>query len=164
MNTVKFTKYRTASCSDTVEYDVKIAPIGKLVTLQNFNAGWAMFFGREEHHHDTYLPTELFVRKPENVTPRRARVFQTSLYLYRHLVLDNDELYAHYRRLGETFPGTYAHEAVVFVEVYGNEGSDGHVDFQLVGYRFVGEKALDNHDGWMGTADVVLDNMPGDSA
>jgi hypothetical protein len=161
VNTITFSYYARPSY-DTVKVDVVIAPIGKLVPLHAFDARWAMFFGDELHGYDTFLPTEMLVRKPELVQPRRGRIFKTGLHLRKGFAMSYEELLAHYARLGEQFPGTYVCEDVVLVEVYAHGGDDGHTDYRLVGYRFVGEKALEARNEWKGTMDVMIDNMPGD--
>jgi len=136
--------------------EVKIAPIGKFVPLPEFDARWAMFFSCEERHHDTYLPTEMVVSKPERVEPRRGRVFSTDMLFYKGEAVSSGWLHDYKRRQGESFEGTFNYEGVVLVEVYGDSGDDGHTDYNLVGYRFVGTKALEARDEWRGAMAVML--------
>lgn len=144
------------------DVEVTIAPLGKLVLLHHFDARWAMFFREEVRGYDTYLPTELIVRAPELVQPRRGRIFKTYLYLRKGFVFTYERLRKHHEKLGNEFPHPGDREEVFLVEVYGNLADDGHTSYELVGYRFVGEKALKARDEWRGTMDVMLDNMPGD--
>jgi hypothetical protein len=146
-----------------IDVEITIAPIGKFIPLHKFDAAWAMFFRREIRHHDTYLMTELRVRKPETVRPDRARVFETELYLFDGEVVDYNGLRdrCEKRRPHKRFAGTSEHESVVLVEVYADHGDDGHIRNELIGYRFVGEKALEDRQAVWGTMSVIM-NMPGD--
>lgn len=144
------------------DMEITIAPIGRFIPLHEFDPAWAMFFSCELRHYDTFLPTEIVVRAPELVQPRRGRIFSTEMYLYGDKPVDSNWLSDHCSRLGERFDGTASYEAVVLVEVYSNHGDDGHTNYELVGYRFVGEKALEARNEWRGTMDVMIDNMPGD--
>ena len=49
----------------------------------------------------------------------------------------------------------------MLVEVYADHGDDGHICNELIGYRFVGEKALEDRQAIWGTMSVIM-NMPGD--
>lgn len=135
------------------EVEVEIAPLGKFVPLHEFRAGWAMLFSRELRHYDTYLPTQMVVRKPELVQPQRGRVFGTGLYVYEGAVVDYNGLRAccEKRRPRRKFEGTGSYEEVVLVEVYADHGDEGHTNYCLAGYRFVGENALEMRDEWRGT-------------
>lgn len=144
-----------------IDVEITVAPLGKFVPLLKFDARWAMFFRRENRRHDTYLPTELVVRKPELVQPQRGRIFDTGMLVYGDKAVDYNWLRDHYARMGERWGGSSNHEAVMLVEVYGCHGDDGHVDYSLEGYRFIGEKALEARDGWRGTMDAML-MMPSD--
>ena len=146
------------------DVEITIAPIGKFVPLHEFDAKWAMFFRREVRGYDTYLPTELRVRRPELMQPGQGRIFETHLYLFDGEVVDYNELRnrCEKRKPRQRFEGTSAHESVVLVEVYSDHGDEGHINFELVGYRFVGTKALEARNEFRGTMDVMLDNMPGD--
>lgn len=154
--------YRDAEGGWT-DVEVTIAPIGKFVPLHAFDSRWAMFFRREIYRHDTYLMTELRVNKPGPVYPDRARIFETHLYLFDGEVVDYNGLRdrCQKRRPREKFEGTSAHENVVLVEVYADHGDDGHIRNELIGYRFVGEKALEDRQAVWGTMSVIM-NMPGD--
>lgn len=78
------------------------------------------------------IPTEYVIYEPQLVAPRLGRAFNTELYLKNHKPVGYDELSA-----DPSFVGTYREVSIVLVEVWTNRGSDGHVDWEQVGWRFV---------------------------
>lgn len=150
---MKITLSHTNPEGGWTDVEVTIATIGKFVPAHEFDARWAMFFRDEIRGYDTYLPTEILVRKPELVQPRRGRIFKTNLYLKKGFVFTYERLRKHHEKLGNTMPYPDGMEEVVLVEVYANHGDDGHINYELVGYRFVGEKGargaqrVARHDG-----------------
>ena len=116
--------------------------LGRLYRLDEFQAGWAAGFQRVVQHFP--LPTEIVVAGPELVLPRVARAYGTVWHAYRGRAVTYDWLYhLYYQVLGQPFPGLWGvADAVVMVEVVGDHGPDGHIDYQIEGFRFVPQAAL----------------------
>jgi hypothetical protein len=81
---------------------------------------------------DYCIPTEFVVYEPQIVTPKTARSYDTELYLLDSKLVRYEEL-----RLQPTFKGTYREVSITLVEVWVNRGSDGHVAWDQIGWRFV---------------------------
>lgn len=114
----------------------------KLVLLDQFQGEWATYFRNHIRHF--YLPTEVVVGSPQIVAPYESRAFGTGLYVYKDQIVDYEWLLKLYRTLGEPFPGTSGCGAsdLFLTEVWEDHGSDGHIEFRMVGFRFVPEKEL----------------------
>lgn len=111
--------------------------LGCLYPLKEFEPEWAKFFGPARPT-EFYLPTERVICSPQFVVPRVARVYSTGLYVFRNNVLTYERLVELYEKvLGEKFPGTYRFDEVEMAEVWSEHGDDGHVHYELTGYRFV---------------------------
>jgi hypothetical protein len=72
------------------------------------------------------------------VTPTQARAYKTNLYLL------HDNKLVEYETLRQlpSFRGAYQYRAIYLVEVWSDQGSDGHISYQRIGYRFVPEATL----------------------
>jgi len=77
------------------------------------------------------LPTETVIYKPQFVVPELARTYRTDLYLRGRYILSYDEL-----RTWPGFRGTYHETEIWLFEVWTDRGSDGHVQWVQVGWRF----------------------------
>jgi len=126
---------------------VESALLGKFVPLSQFRAEWVTFFGaRHVRYHS--LPTEFLIgwsAEPVTMNPRQARAFETGLHVYKGKIVTYEWLFHLYRDvLGAVFPGTlHAGDDLMLAEVWENCGDEGHTDYRLQGYRFVGQKELD---------------------
>jgi len=120
--------------------------IGRLYALADFRADWAANFWRFGPRF--CLPTEAVVRGrgPHVVVPNEARTFTTSFQLYLgRFPMTQDQLRVRGARQGRDLLVPWP-EWVYMVEVWTNCGSDGHTEYELVGYRFVPESDLNKLD------------------
>lgn len=85
------------------------------------------------------VPTEALLR-PEQPVPRlqTARVYPLPYYLLpTGEAATTKGLIAWCEKEGKPFRGTADFDALVLVEVIDDEGSDGHVDYRVVGHRIM---------------------------
>jgi len=78
------------------------------------------------------VPTQYVVYEPGLVTPRVARSHCTGMYLLDSKVVDYESV-----RRNPTFRGTAYETSIVMAEVWRDWGSDGHVEYGMLGWRFV---------------------------
>lgn len=83
------------------------------------------------------IPTEVVVFFPQVVTTRMARIYRTNFYIYEGKVLDDNTL-----TQIPGFRGTRELSEVLLVEVWENQGDDGHCDYHHLGWKFISEEEL----------------------
>ena len=86
------------------------------------------------------LPTEVVVKEAGFFVPRMARWYWTNLYFYNGEIMDADGVKERSRKLTGQFYGLSVADQIRLYEVYHDDGSDGHVYYEMVGYRFSLEK------------------------
>jgi hypothetical protein len=123
----------------------KIPPLRKFVPLEEFQPEWVTFFAMA--YWQVCLPTELVARRPMFAVPNMARIYATDLYHLDGKVLSYEELVAAVGGF-QAFQGTSHHQHLMFCETFGNDGSDGHVSYRMMGYRFVSSVDLPHIDQW----------------
>ncbi len=84
-----------------------------------------------------WVPHEVVVYHPAQITPLQARIYRTNTWLVNGKIIDYKEL-----AKTEGFRGTSHHEEILLVEVWMDNGDDGHVCFSLRGHRAVPEARL----------------------
>ena len=89
--------------------------------------------------HTVNMPTEVVVYKPEFSIPMQARVYKTHLYWHENKVKDYNEL----MKTARPFKGTSYHDEIMLVEVWLENGDDGHTSYRLDGWRYVPQSRLD---------------------
>jgi hypothetical protein len=109
--------------------------INKFYPWSIFTQKWAKFFAN--YNWQICVPTEMVIREPGVVAPKMARIYRTNLYLFDGDVVDYEGLVAAVTAKGMKFAGTSKYQELLMSEVYENCGSDGHIDYQCVGVRFV---------------------------
>ena len=82
------------------------------------------------------LPTELVIHEPGVYAPCIARSYHFNHYLHGGEVISYDEVCAIYKRLGLGVAYTSKLTWVYLHEVWEDCGSDGHVEYELIGYTF----------------------------
>lgn len=80
---------------------------------------------------ELWLPTEMVVYCPETVAPRVARVYQVPWWAHDGKVLSYEEL-----RALPGFIGTGYHDGVLLWEIWHDNGSNRHVEYDHEGYVF----------------------------
>jgi len=78
------------------------------------------------------VPTEFVVNKAQMCEPTQARIFNTRKWVVNGKIVDYD-----YLRKLDGFKGTCHHDSVLLVEVWVNNGEDGHTSFNHLGYRYI---------------------------
>ena len=78
------------------------------------------------------IPSEFVVTKPEYVIPQQARIYYTNLY-----ILDGDIVGYDTLAQEKPFQGTSHYDEVLLVEVWMDDGDDGHVNYVLRGWMYV---------------------------
>ena len=74
------------------------------------------------------LPTEYVVTDfNQQKTPRIARTYRTNHYSYDNSFLDCQELIARVQKLDGKFEGTSKYNELIMIEVWSDNGSDGHI-------------------------------------
>lgn len=121
--------------------------LGKLYRLEEFQADWARYFSMhwKRAPREFYVATEVVVTKPEMVVPQVARAYNTDLFNYKGHAVTCDWLSGHAARMGVEWRGCANDMAqdVVMVEVWEDHGDDGHVAYNITGFRFVPVSALE---------------------
>jgi hypothetical protein len=116
--------------------------LGQFIPVKDFTFGEFL----EGKSTELYLPTEITVDEPQIVSPRIARVYDTGLYvsIFRgKKILTYQDIADHYAKALGGFHGTYQYlkdggEYLYLLEVWRDEGSDGHTDYRLNGFTFFG--------------------------
>lgn len=114
----------------------------QLIPLTEFQAEWAIYFGY--HCHRFPLPTEVVIGTYQVIAPLEARAYNTNLYVYKDHIVSYEWLQHLYHIRGDSFPGTACCGAdhLQLAEVWEDAGDEGHINFVLVGFRFVPYKDL----------------------
>ena len=78
------------------------------------------------------VPTEMVITEPKLAVPQYARVYRTGQYIL------NDEI-VEYHTLAKipNFKGTNNYDEILLVEVWLDNGDDGHTIFSHEGFRFI---------------------------
>lgn len=88
---------------------------------------------------DLYLPSETFYTLPQFVIPKVARMYRCDLYLWEGKIKTYNEI----RKLNAPKPVyTSKLTSVVILEVWEDQGCDGHTAYSLSGFAFVCEKDI----------------------
>ena len=110
--------------------------LNRLYCAEDLDPSWLWVFGSRFYQFP--VPTETVVLEPRHVTPIMGRVWLgTGFYLYDDEIMGSDELRERAIEKTGKFGGTSAGDSLYLSEVYAEQGSDGHTDYNLVGYRFV---------------------------
>ena len=83
------------------------------------------------------IPTEVVVTSSQIVTPRMGRVYRTNLRNVGGVPMDHFEINKKVKRQG------YEFDYIVVAEVWDDRGSDGHVRWTHVGWRFIVSRAVE---------------------
>lgn len=89
------------------------------------------------------VPTEMVISQAGFYSPKMARVWNAYMYYYDGQIMTYQELYKAVVAKTGNFPGTSHFPHVLLVEVWDNQGDDGHTEFGLVGWRFVTDETLE---------------------
>ena len=84
------------------------------------------------------MPTEFVVTAPQHVVPQQARIFSTSLWYHDDTIMGYDTL-----RQEEGFRGTSYYDEIFCVEVWIENGDDGHVAHSMKGWMYVTQSRLE---------------------
>jgi len=82
--------------------------------------------------YEMYLPSEFVIEEPCVVAPAIARAYRTDFY-----VLDGEIVSCDVLQKISGFRGTIQYKNVYLLELWSNQGDDGHVDYCFEGYAFV---------------------------
>lgn len=115
--------------------------VGYFYNAKEFDPAWSKFLWHPFVQYD--VPTETLVLTPRYVVPVQARAFRTNRYLLRGEVVDYEVL-----RKEPEFHGSYQYREIWMAEVWTDKGSDGHIHYTLVGFRFVPEDVLQLKRTW----------------
>lgn len=89
------------------------------------------------------VPTEFLIRTPQIAVPDTARAYHTDLYVVRGAVVTYGEVC---KRPG--FVGTCKETPISLVEVWEDDGDDGHTYWAPIGWRFIPSFCLSFTDRW----------------
>lgn len=78
------------------------------------------------------VPSEVYIDSPQICIPLQARAWSTEFYMYGDDILTSQEL-----AKTPNFRGVSNYPNVVLLEVWEDEGCDGHLDYRLRGYMFM---------------------------
>ena len=78
------------------------------------------------------VPTEFVIPTPQIVVPDMARAYHTDLYVMNGAPVPYGEV-----RKQPGFVGTYRELSISLVEVWEDDGDDGHAYWATIGWRFV---------------------------
>lgn len=84
-----------------------------------------------------YVPEEVIVLKPEIVSPQKVRAWEVRLWAVGDELLD-------YKSLKDEpdFHGTVHYDQIICVEVWEENGEEGHVAYRHIGYRMLLESEI----------------------
>ena len=78
------------------------------------------------------VPSEVYIDSPSLCIPLQARAWSTDFYIYEGKLLDSGEL-----AKTPDFRGVSNYPNVVLLEVWEDQGCDGHLDYRMTGYIFM---------------------------
>jgi hypothetical protein len=113
-----------------------MVPVCRFIPLEEFNPEWVKYLFRK--FESVVVPTEVVVYElGQKIEPKMARLYWTDLYLLDGVPATYKQIVEHCKLHEKKFKGSGHYDQLLLVEVWSDYGSDGHVEYELRGYRFV---------------------------
>ena len=103
---------------------------------KEFDSSWLFIFVRGYRFKQVPIPTTILIKSAGFNVPDMLRVYDCRLSYYNGKIVDRKELVDAVKESGEEWSGFYDHPTVVLKEVWEDNGDDGHIDNQIVGWKF----------------------------